>query len=106
MTTNQAESSQIVLCGHFQIQADLMVFGGLEGSKHVKLHLKWIAWIHKGMVLMCFTGHSPLGPCMTPNRAEKSQIVLCGHCQIQADLGVFGGLEGSRHLELHLKWTA
>ncbi len=32
-------------------------------------------------------------------------IVLCGHSQMEADFGLFGMKDGSKHVQLHIQWT-
>ena len=66
----------------------------MEGSKHVQLHLKWTAWIHKRMILMSFTSHRPLGPWMTPNLAETSHGLCVGTARSRLIWGCSVGLKG------------
>jgi hypothetical protein len=35
---------------------------------------------------------------------KKISCLLCQHSQIQADFGMLGMKEGSKHIQLHIKW--
>jgi hypothetical protein len=95
-----------LMCGLGQFQANnSSVFGMMEGSKWVQLHNTCQVWIHKRMLLMSFSNYSPLDPWESPITVSKLPCFLSGHCQIkQADVGVFGMKEKTKHVQLHIEW--
>ena len=73
---------------------------------YVQLHVEWPSWIHETMILMTCSNYSPLELWEGIKTVSKVLCFKCGHSQIQADFGVLGMKEGSKHVQLHVEWPS